>query len=71
MGWYLIQTHLTPKELMNMTATYDALVAAIQALSPSVEALASKPGGTSDAALQPLVDQVNALKAKVDAAVAL
>ena len=53
-----------------MTATYDALVAAIQALHPSVEALANKPGGTTDAALQPLVDQVVALKAKVDAATA-
>lgn len=53
-----------------MSAATDRLNASVAALDASVEALIAKPSPNDDAALNATADHLDAIKAKVDAALA-
>lgn len=58
----------TEKEFHRFMAAIDDLTTAVTQLSTDVQALIAKQGGTSDAQIQAVTDQVNQLDATVKTA---
>lgn len=66
---FLAAEFLRTKGQRKMSAATDRLAASVAALTTSVDALIAKPVPNDDAVVNAQADAVDALKAKVDAAV--